>query len=106
MSILQDPFDHLASLVQSQGTERTSGMISGILLPQQHQETGPDAGSSSIFTSGGATCRRRGSDSNDPEVMSNDSDTTTEVPEVKYQAVGAHCKKRDFQGCVTGVRKE
>jgi hypothetical protein len=38
--------------------------------------------------------------------MYNDTDTTTEVPEVKYQAVGAHCKKLDIQGCVTGVQKE
>jgi hypothetical protein len=29
--------------------------------------------------------------------MSND--TRIIIPEVKYQAVGAHCKKLDIQGC-------
>jgi hypothetical protein len=106
MSISQDPFDHLASFVQSQGTNQISGNISGISLPQGHQETGPDAGSSSSFTSGDAPWTRRGSEDEDLEVMSNNSDTTIEVPEVKYQAVGAHCKKLDIQGCVTGVQKE
>jgi hypothetical protein len=106
MSISQDPFHHLASLVPSQETEWTSGMISGISLPQGHQETGTDTGNSSIFTIGDATFTRRRSDDEDLEVMSNNSDSTIEIPEVKYQAVGAHCKKLDIQGCVTGVQKE
>jgi hypothetical protein len=106
MSILQDPFENLASLVPSQGTERTSGMISGISLPQRQQETGPDTGSSSIFTSGGANWTQRGSDDEDLFVKSNDSDTTIEIPEVKYQAVGEHCKKRQLQGFVTCEQKD
>jgi len=57
-------------------------MISDVPVPQGHQETGPDAGSSSIFTSGGACKIREGSDNEDREVMSND--TTIQIPEVKY----------------------
>jgi hypothetical protein len=72
-------------------------MISGILLPQGYKETGPDAGSISIFTNGGASWARRGSDTNDPEVMSNDSDTTIEIPEVKYQAVGHTARSVTFR---------
>jgi hypothetical protein len=105
MSISQEPSAHLASLVPSQGTERTSGMISGISLPQGQQETGPDAESSSKFMSGEALWKRRRRDTNDPEVMSNGSDSTIEIPEVKYQVVGAHCKKLDTQGCVKVVQK-
>jgi hypothetical protein len=81
-SISQEPSAHLASLVPFQGTERISGMISDMSVPQGHQQTGPDAESSSVFTSGGAPWTRRGSDDEDHEVMSNDSDTTIEVPEV------------------------
>jgi len=91
MSISQEPTEQLASLVPYPGTERTPGIISGSSFPQGHQKTGPDAGSSSIFTSGGANWTRRGSKDEDPEVMSTDSDSTIEIPEVKYQAVGAHC---------------
>jgi len=104
MSISQEPSAHLPRFVPSQGTERNSGTISGISLPQGHQETGPIAGSSRIFTSGNAPWTERGSDNKDSEVMSND--TTIQRLEVKYQAVGAHCKKLDIQGCVTGVQKE
>jgi hypothetical protein len=92
--------------VPFQGTERTSGMISGVSFPQGHQETGPDAGSSSIFTSRSALWSRRGSNNKDLEVMSNGTDTAIKIPEVSYQAVGAHCNKLDIQGCVTGVQKE
>jgi hypothetical protein len=105
-SISQEQSAYLSRILQIQGTERTSGMISGTSAPQRHQETGPDARSSSNFTSGGATWTRRGSDTNDPEVMTNDSDTTTEIPEVNYQAVGEHCKKLQLQGFVTRVEKD
>jgi len=80
-------------------------MISGSSLPKEHQETGPDTGSSSIFTSGGATCTQRGSDDEDLEVMSNDSDTSIDIPEVTYEAVRAHCKKLELQGFVTCVEE-
>jgi hypothetical protein len=90
MSISQEPSAHLSRLLPPQGTERTSGMISGISLPEGHRETGPDAGSSSIITSAGITWTKRGSDDEDMEVMSNGSDTTNEISEVKYQAVEAH----------------
>jgi hypothetical protein len=39
------------------------------------------------------------------EVMSSESDTTIEIPEVKYQAVRAHCKKLELQGFVTREEK-
>jgi hypothetical protein len=103
MSISQEPSTHLSHLFQTQETERTSGMISDTSVPQGHQETDPDAGSSSTITSGGATWTRRESGDEDMEVMSNDSDTTIEIPEVNYQAVGAHGKKLLIQGFVTRV---
>jgi hypothetical protein len=81
-------------------------MILGTSVPQGHGETGPDAGSSSIFKSGGATWKRRESDDEDPEVMSNDSDTTIEIAAVKYQAAGAHCNKLEPLGFVTRVEKD
>jgi len=104
MSISQDPSQQLSRLVPSQGTERTSEISSDISVPQGHQETGPIAGRNRIFSSENAPWTPRGRDNEDREVMSND--TRIIIPEVKYQAVGAHCKKLDIQGCVTGVQKE
>jgi hypothetical protein len=69
-------------------------MISGISFPQGHQETGPIAGRSRIFTIVSALWTRRGGDNEDREVMSND--TTIQISEVKYQAVGGHCNKLDI----------
>jgi hypothetical protein len=105
MSISQEASAHLSRLLPTQGTERTARMISGTSVPQGHQDTGPNIGSSCIFKSGGATWTRQGSDEEDLEMMFNDSDTT-EIPEVKYQAVGAHCNKLQIQGFVTRVEKE
>jgi len=57
-------------------------MISGTSVPEGHEETDPDARSSSIFTSGGATWTRRVSDDEDLEVLPNDYDTAFEITEV------------------------
>jgi hypothetical protein len=37
--------------------------------------------------------------------MSNDSDTSIDIPEVTYEAVRAHCKKLELQGFVTCVEE-